>query len=133
MMSTPGVSAAGVSAAGASAAGAPRPRRIPTSHRPWPEPDELYEWYGELRASTPVSRTPGGMWLVTRHADVAAGLRDRRLSSVNMPPRLASFTRLSNTDPPAHRRLRATLSAALAGALAAPPSGGSGPPTLPAP
>jgi hypothetical protein len=31
-----------------------------------------------LRATAPVRRTPGGLWILTRHADVAAVLRNQR-------------------------------------------------------
>ena len=49
---------------------------------PW-NPDFVaspYEAYDELRREAPVSYyEPTGQWLVSRHADVNALLRDRRL------------------------------------------------------
>lgn len=40
-----------------------------------------YDRYSELRESTHLHRTVEGMWVLTRHADVVAALRDTRLSS----------------------------------------------------
>lgn len=76
--------------------------------------------YGRLRAQGPALRTttPDGapVWLVTRHADVRAGLTDPRLSlnkatatssgqhGASMPAELDAH--LLNMDPPDHNRLR---------------------------
>jgi cytochrome P450 len=52
------------------------------------DPYPNYHW---LRAYHPVFRNElaaGGEWLLTRHADVVAALRDPRLSSEVVPPRL---------------------------------------------
>jgi len=50
-----------------------------------------YSGYDRLRASDPVHQTSAGYWVLTRYRDVAAGLRDRRLS--NRPAPLALVNR----------------------------------------
>ncbi|MDQ3107267.1 MAG: cytochrome P450, partial [Actinomycetota bacterium] len=40
-----------------------------------------YPRYDELRESDELHRTRDGLWILTRHADVLAALRDPRLSS----------------------------------------------------
>jgi cytochrome P450 len=41
-------------------------------------PEDLYEVYARLRAEDPIHRTPEGLWILTRYADVSAVLRDPR-------------------------------------------------------
>lgn len=41
-------------------------------------PEDLYAVYARLRAEDPVHRTPHGLWVLTRYADVSAVLRDPR-------------------------------------------------------
>lgn len=90
-----------------------------------------YPHYRALREQNPVHRTLG-MWVLTRHADVTALLRDRTTSvallpelgerqaqrlvkadpTLATPPTLARIARLARTslvftDDPAHARLRA--------------------------
>jgi cytochrome P450 len=84
-----------------------------------------YPIYAELRASTPIFYDDAlKMWIVARHADVSALLRDRRLGrtiahvksrdELGLPPkdpRYAPFDRLSENsmfdkEPPDHTRLR---------------------------
>ena len=84
-----------------------------------------YPIYAELRAQTPIYHDDAlGMWVVARHEDVSALLRDRRLgrsiehvksrAELGLPPRdprYAPFDRLSENsmfdkEPPDHTRLR---------------------------
>ncbi len=84
-----------------------------------------YPIYAELRAHTPIFYDDAlGMWVVSRHEDVSALLRDRRLgrsiqhirtrAELGLPPkdpRYAPFDRLSENsmfdkEPPDHTRLR---------------------------
>jgi len=80
--------------------------------------DDPYPLYHRLRAHDPVHRSPLGFWVLTRYADVAALLRDPRMSS---DPRNASRLRelqaalpdegweapsMLFLDPPDHTRLR---------------------------
>ena len=51
-----------------------------------------YPFYHRLRELAPVFRTPQGFWLLSRHADVAFALRDRRFGKdfvANMQRRYA--------------------------------------------
>jgi cytochrome P450 len=41
-------------------------------------PEDLYEVYARLRAEDPIHRTPEGLWILTRYADVSVVLRDPR-------------------------------------------------------
>jgi cytochrome P450 len=85
-----------------------------------------YPFYRRLREQAPVLKTPQGFWLLTRYADVAFALRDRRFgknfagnmqrrygTDVLKEPAVAS---LSNTmlvqDPPDHTRLRGLVTKA---------------------
>ncbi len=43
--------------------------------------DDPYSVYAALRQSNPVHRSPFGFWVLTRHADCLAMLRDKRASS----------------------------------------------------
>ena len=80
-----------------------------------------YSRYDELRESEVLHRTPDGFWVLTRHADVLAAVRDQRLSSnpvhVRRPPTSAreaalpflgemGIQLLLTADPPDHTRLR---------------------------
>ena len=84
-----------------------------------------YPTYVDLRRDAPIFRdAQTGFWFVSRHADVSALLRDRRLGrsiehvlsreALGLPPknpRYASFTKLSENsmfdkEPPDHTRLR---------------------------
>lgn len=80
-----------------------------------------YPRYAALRESEVLHRTPDGFWVLTRHADVLAAVRDQRLSSnpvhVRRPPGSAreaglpvlgdlGIQLLLTADPPDHTRLR---------------------------
>ena len=87
-----------------------------------------YRVYGHLRAAGPVhwmDKFRNGAWLVTRYADVLAGLHDPRLSSqrshnltaalpAEVQSEFATFNRIFSRwmlflDPPHHSRLRKLL------------------------
>ncbi|MFE2756487.1 cytochrome P450 [Actinosynnema sp. NPDC059335] len=52
-----------------------------------------------IRAESPVSHLPQlDAYLLTRHADIVAALKDRRLSPANMAQRLATFTRAEQDE-----------------------------------
>jgi cytochrome P450 len=90
--------------------------------------EDPYPTYARLREAGPVCRGPLGTWVVTRHADVAALLRDRRLGSefpeayhrmsVGDGP-AGEFMRsiVLYRDPPDHERLRALMGQAFGGQL----------------
>jgi cytochrome P450 len=95
-----------------------------------------YPVYARLRAEDPVHRTPHGLWILTRYADVAAVLRDPRFgregferhfgtgggsSASGASDGLADAARLESgghrqsmlfRDPPHHTRLRDAVSRA---------------------
>ncbi len=75
-----------------------------------------YPTYAELRRSAPLRwHEPAGFWLVPRHADVDAALRDRRLGRVFTPYEpyeryepwnQVNIHALLEMEPPDHTRLR---------------------------
>ncbi len=87
----------------------------PETHYPLPRPHPLsiHPDYARLRATcpvAPVSSPFGTAWLVTRYADVADVLADRRFSREALFDGSAAAADdggiLLNTDPPTHDRLR---------------------------
>lgn len=92
-------------------------------------PDDLYASYRRLRESSPVHFSRGhGAWALSRHADVAAALRDPRIVTVDatrflgdrLPPEavaaLAPLTAMVGrfmlvAEPPDHARLRRVCAA----------------------
>jgi cytochrome P450 len=81
--------------------------------------DDPYRRYDELRESDVLHRSPFGAWVLTRHADVHAAVRDHRLSSnprhqAGGPVRPGALPFLGDggiellltADPPDHTRLR---------------------------
>jgi cytochrome P450 len=80
-----------------------------------------YPLYRKLRELDPVHRSPAGPWILTRHADATAVLRDPRFSSnpthlrgerPQVGPRRVDTKVLLFLDPPDHTRLRSLLSRA---------------------
>jgi cytochrome P450 len=89
--------------------------------------DDPYPVYAELRSQGPVAKVSvPGAWAVTRHAEVAALLRDKRLGH-RFPREYIEFVTgagpmadvqqdfLLNQDPPDHTRLRALMGQAFRG------------------
>jgi len=89
------------------------------------DPDFLadpYPAYAVLRREVPIGYDEGaGCWVVSRHSDVSALLRDRRLGRVFTPRQpidvFAGWNRLNadamlDLEPPAHTRQRRLVSAA---------------------
>ncbi len=80
--------------------------------------EDPYPLYRALRERDPVHRSPDlPMWVLTRHRDVAAVLRDprvsvdeRRIDGYQPPPEAEGVARsMLFTDPPDHTRLRALV------------------------
>ena len=89
--------------------------------------DDPYPVYARLRAAGPVAAGGPGQWVFSRHAEVAALLRDERLGSefpavahrhkLGDGPACDFFTSiLIDRDPPAHTRLRQAMSASFSSA-----------------
>jgi cytochrome P450 len=94
-----------------------------------PQRDDPYSFYAQARRDEPVCHIPYlNLWLITRHEDALAVLRDPALFSsadflkpmVPWPPEIAKIldsgypevAGLVNNDPPSHDRIRALFSAA---------------------
>ena len=80
-----------------------------------------YPLYRRLRELDPVHRSPAGPWVLTRHADATAVLRDPRFSSnpvhlhgerPQVGPRRIDTKVLLFLDPPDHTRIRSLVSKA---------------------
>jgi cytochrome P450 len=76
-----------------------------------------YPFYAALRRESPVCQVdPGGMWVVTRHDDIVAALKNTQVFSsaglrvASEPPHLQRHNPLSDSlilaDPPRHSQLR---------------------------
>jgi cytochrome P450 len=80
-----------------------------------------YPLYRKLRELDPIHRSPAGAWILTRHADATAVLRDPRFSAnpshlggerPHLGPRRVDTKVLLFLDPPDHTRLRSLVSKA---------------------
>lgn len=101
----------------------------PLSPALWEDP---YPLYRRLRDEDPVHRSPFGMWVLSRHADVLAALKDPRLGSrpsrfsihakrdrQNTPAAETARNMVTFLDPPEHTRLRRLLARVMTDNLAA--------------
>jgi cytochrome P450 len=81
--------------------------------------EDPYALYARLRSEDPIHRTPQGLWVLTRYADVAAVLRDPRFGREGFERHFAPADGASGDagghrqsmlfrDPPHHTRLRDT-------------------------
>lgn len=61
--------------------------------------EDPYPYYAALRELEPVHRTPFGVYILTRHADAAAVVRDPRLSNDEANSELAQAMRATREDP----------------------------------
>jgi len=83
--------------------------------------DDPYPYFRKLRTTAPVLRTDAGIWLVSRYADVARCVRDKRLScDFSTIDSYAEYFRargiderfplpLNGLDPPEHGRIRSAV------------------------
>jgi cytochrome P450 len=73
---------------------------------------DAYAYYRMLRQNNPVAGGDGGMWQVSRHADVMQVLRDNQTfsSEVSIRPREERAPSMLFSDPPLHNRLRKLVS-----------------------
>ncbi len=73
---------------------------------------DAYAYYKMLRQNSPVAGADGGMWQVSRHADVMQVLRDNQTfsSEVSSRPREDRGPSMLFSDPPMHNRLRKLVS-----------------------
>jgi hypothetical protein len=82
-----------------------------------------YALYAQLRTETPIHRTPHGLWVLTRYADVIAVLRDPRFGREGFEQHFALNNGVGSDagghrqsmlfrDPPHHTRLRDAVSRA---------------------
>lgn len=74
----------------------------------WHDP---YPYYDRVRALTPVYRSPAGVHVLTRHADIAEVVRDPRMSALELSFGVGDrfHDSVLGQDPPDHGRLRAVF------------------------
>jgi cytochrome P450 len=71
----------------------------------WHDP---YPYYDRVRAATPVYASPAGVHVLTRHEDIAALIRDPRMSALELSFGVGDrfHDSVLGQDPPDHTRLR---------------------------